>query len=225
MQVQVINVSKRYGEHNVEALRSVCLRVQKGTFVAIMGPSGCGKSTLLNCLSGLDLPTSGEIIIDGQHIERFNEQQLTALRRDKIGFVFQFFNLLSTLTVRENISLPLELAGKWPRQTIAERADQLLALVGLSPRADFYPAQLSGGEMQRAAIARAVIANPQIIVADEPTGNLDTANGQNILELLRSMCKERGETIIMATHSEEAAAFADQIVHMKDGRIVEPAAV
>lgn len=218
--VRISYVSKKYGDHAVEALKSVSLDIPKGRFIALMGPSGCGKSTLLNCIGGIDKPTSGSIIIDESDITLMSEHELTLLRRKKIGFVFQFFNLLSTLTARENVELPLDLAGSLPRQQLRERVDALLSDVGLGERAEFYPAQLSGGEMQRIAVLRAIVHRPQIILADEPTGNLDTQNGLNILEMLKRLCSDRGETILMATHSHEAAEFADQIIHMKDGQIV-----
>jgi putative ABC transport system ATP-binding protein len=219
-QVQLVSVSKHYGEHDVQALRDVSLKIPRGKFIAIMGPSGCGKSTLLNCAGGIDVPDQGQIFIEGTDIAGLKEDELTLLRRDKIGFVFQFFNLLSTLTVRENVQLPLDLRGDCPRKEITERTDQLLREVGLEARADFYPAQLSGGEMQRVAVLRAIIHRPQIIIADEPTGNLDTANGITVLSMLKELCQKRGETILMATHSPEAAAFADLVVQMKDGQVV-----
>lgn len=219
--VIVDRVSKKYGEHNVLALNDVSLSVQCGTFIALMGPSGCGKSTLLNCIGGIDVPTSGSINIDGQNIAAMTEAQLTDLRRRKVGLVFQSFNLLPTLTVKENVELPLELAGDLSVTEMAKRSAALLEEVGLGQRAGFYPSQLSGGEMQRVAVVRSLIHHPRIILADEPTGNLDTENGNTILTLLRSLSRDRGETILMATHSEEAAAFADVIVRMRDGRIVE----
>lgn len=219
--VRVAGVSKKYGEHGVEALRGIDLDIPKGKFIALMGPSGCGKSTLLNCIAGIDKPSAGSIVIDGVDVTSMNEQQLTRLRRDKIGFVFQFFNLLSTLTARENIELPLDLAGGISRADMRTKVDGLLKDVSLLDRAEFYPAQLSGGEMQRIAVLRAIVHSPQIILADEPTGNLDTANGLQILALLKSLSSDRGETILMATHSSEAASFADRIVQMKDGQIID----
>jgi putative ABC transport system ATP-binding protein len=218
--VRIANLSKKYGEHAVEALKGVSLDLLKGKFVALMGPSGCGKSTLLNCIAGVDKPTSGSIIIDGADVTRMDEHALTLLRRQKIGLVFQFFNLLTTLTVRENIELPLDLAGKNSPNDL-KKVDALLSEVGLLERAEFYPAQLSGGEMQRIAVLRAIVHSPQIILADEPTGNLDTTNGLQILTMLKSLCSDRGETILMATHSSEAAAFADTVIQMKDGQIVD----
>jgi len=218
--VRIANVSKKYGDHGVEALKGVSLDIPKGTFVALMGPSGCGKSTLLNCIAGIDRPTSGSIILDETDITIMDDQQMTLLRRQKIGFVFQFFNLLSTLTARENVELPLDLAGG---SSLNKRhaVDALFKEVGLLDRADFYPSQLSGGEMQRVAVLRAIVHGPQIILADEPTGNLDTQNGLQILRMLKALSNEKGETILMATHSLEAAEFADLVVHMKDGAIVE----
>lgn len=220
IQVRFAGVSKHYGEHDVQALRDVSLEIPQGRFVAIMGPSGCGKSTLLNCAGGIDVPDRGQIFIEGRDIASLREDELTLFRRDKIGFVFQFFNLLSTLTVRENVQLPLDLRGGFSRKEISERTDALLEEVGLRERAEFYPSQLSGGEMQRVAILRAIIHRPQIIIADEPTGNLDTANGLTVLAMLKDICTRRHETVLMATHSAEAAEYADMVVHMKDGRIV-----
>jgi putative ABC transport system ATP-binding protein len=219
--VQVVRVCKRYGEHQVDALRNVSLEIQRGKFLALMGPSGCGKSTLLNCIGGLDVVSSGTIIIAGQDLSQLSQVKLTELRRDKIGFVFQFFNLLSTLTVRENVELPLELTGQIPLPVVRARADALLTAVGLEARAGFYPGQLSGGELQRVAVTRAIIHHPQVILADEPTGNLDTESGQLILKTLQQLCREQGHTVLMATHSPDAASFADRTVHMKDGVIVE----
>lgn len=217
--IRIINVSKRYGEHDVQALHDVSLDIPRAKFIAIMGPSGCGKSTLLNCIGGIDRPDTGQIIIEGDDIATFDDQKMTALRRDKIGFVFQFFNLLSTLTVRENVQLPLDLAGAGRAQTRAA-AEKLLAQVGLMERSEFYPSQLSGGEMQRVAVLRAIIHNPLVILADEPTGNLDSVNGENVLRMLKELCSN-GQTVLMATHSPEAAEFADVVIHMRDGAVVE----
>ena len=216
--VQIINVSKRYGEHSVQALRDVNLNLERGQFVALMGPSGCGKSTLLNCIAGIDKPDSGAILIDNSDITKLDERALTLLRQKKIGFVFQFFNLLSTLTVTENIELPLDLAGS-DRKSSTSKSRALLSEIGLLERADFYPSQLSGGEMQRISVLRAIVHRPEIVLADEPTGNLDTVSGSQILGILRALCHDKGETILMATHSQEAASFADVIIHMKDGTI------
>jgi putative ABC transport system ATP-binding protein len=216
--VELCDVSKTYGDHMVKALSEINLSIRQGEFVAIMGPSGCGKSTLLNLIGAIDLPTGGKIVFDGEDILRYSDEQLTTLRRRKIGYVFQFFNLLSTLTVAENVSLPLELDGR-RRHEVGEAVNQILGGVGMEERARFYPAQLSGGEMQRVAIARALIHSPQIILADEPTGNLDTENGTAVLELIRKINREQGRAVVMATHSNEAAGYADRLVNMRDGLI------
>lgn len=213
------NVRKLYngGETPVEAVRGVTMRLEAGDFVALMGPSGCGKSTLLHLCGAMDRPTSGKLIIEGTDIQELNDDRLTKLRRERLGFVFQFFNLLPTLTVRENIELPLQLSGVHD----TNREARLLAeRVGLGHRLGHYPQQLSGGEMQRAAIARAVIHRPAMLIADEPTGNLDSANGENILELLRELNRDLGLTILMATHSQETAAAAKRVLTMRDGVMV-----
>ncbi len=213
------NVRKLYngGETPVEAVRGVTMRLEAGDFVALMGPSGCGKSTLLHLCGAMDRPTSGKLIIEGTDIQELNDDRLTKLRRERLGFVFQFFNLLPTLTVRENIELPLQLSGVHD----TNREARLLAeRVGLGHRLGHYPQQLSGGEMQRAAIARAVIHRPALLIADEPTGNLDSANGENILELLRELNRDLGLTILMATHSQETAAAAKRVLTMRDGVMV-----
>lgn len=175
-----------------------------------MGPSGCGKSTLLNLMGGIDKPSAGQVWFDGQELTALSDEQTTRVRGTKIGFIFQFFNLLSTLTVLENVSLPLELVGRDEREC-RKLATEMLARVGLEKRVDFYPSQLSGGEMQRTAIARALIHRPSLILADEPTGNLDSENGTAVLEMLRSVNSEFKPTIIMATHSQEAANYADEL--------------
>jgi len=219
--IRIEKISKVYEEHHVSALKEIDLTFERGEFVAVMGPSGCGKSTLLNLLAGIDRPSSGKIYIGDTEITQLSDAELTHLRRDKIGFVFQFFNLLSTLTAVENVSLPLELAGKLSGKEIRQRCLDTLEKVSLAGRADFYPSQMSGGEMQRVAIARAIIHAPELIVADEPTGNLDTENGEHVLQLFRELCKEGQHTAIMATHSLEAASYADRTIHIKDGRLVE----
>ena len=220
MILSLSNVRKRYegGEAVVEAVRGVTLSLAAGDFVALMGPSGCGKSTLLHLCGAMDRPSEGELMIEGTDIRRLNDDQLTALRRRRLGFVFQFFNLLPTLTVRENIELPLLLGGA-PADESARRAVSLAERVGLGHRLGHYPQQLSGGEMQRAAIARAVIHEPALLIADEPTGNLDSVNGEKVLELLRELNRDLGLTILMATHSNETAAIASRLVRMRDGLI------
>ena len=215
------NVRKRYegGESPVEAVRGVSIRLESGDFVALMGPSGCGKSTLLHLCGAMDRPSEGELTIAGTNVRQLSDDQLTALRREKLGFVFQFFNLLPTLTVRENIELPLLLAGAAPGES-GQRAGELAERVGLGHRLGHYPAQLSGGEMQRAAIARAVVHKPALLIADEPTGNLDTENGLKVLDLLRELNSDLGLTVLMATHSTETAAIAGRLLMMRDGVLV-----
>lgn len=225
--LEVDNAEKIYegGHGGVAALRGVSFQMEAGDFVALMGPSGCGKSTLLHLMGGMDRPTRGRVMLGGVPLDALDEEALTRLRRKKIGFVFQFFNLLPTLTVIENVALPLMLDGQ-SESRVRDRASKLLDRVGLGPRATHYPAELSGGEMQRAAVARAIIANPQLVLADEPTGNLDTDNGEQVMRLLADLNRELGITIILATHSEEAARFTKRIVRMRDGRILrEPEAV
>jgi putative ABC transport system ATP-binding protein len=199
-------------------LRDVSLEVSRGQFVSIMGPSGSGKSTLMHLIGGLDRPTSGSVRLEGQAIESLSDDELSRFRRRKLGFIFQFFNLLPTLTAIENVALPLLLDGR-PLREVEPRARELLALIGLERRTHHRPDQLSGGEMQRVAIARALVTNPLLILADEPTGNLDTATGTTVLELLRTMARERGHTILMVTHDPRAASFSDRLVRLRDGRI------
>ena len=214
----VERVTKEYktdGEP-VRALNGVSIEIGVGRFIALVGRSGCGKSTLLNLAGALDFPTSGHILLDGTSTGELSEAQLTRLRREKVGFIFQSFQLLHTLTVVENVELPLLLAGHSdPRPRALER----LQSVGLAELADRMTHQLSGGQMQRVAIARALVHSPRILLADEPTGNLDTATGNSILELLRRICTDQGTTILMATHSMESAAFVDKTVRMRDGHI------
>ncbi|MBV9271899.1 MAG: ABC transporter ATP-binding protein [Candidatus Eremiobacteraeota bacterium] len=215
--VDVREASKIY-EGGVVALDSVTLSVAPGDFVALLGPSGCGKSTLLNLFGAIDLPTSGSVRIAGKTTSDLSDDELTLLRRDKVGTIFQFFNLVPTLTIWENVALPLLLQG-CPRNELRERVASAIDRVALNGRASAYPAQASGGELQRAAIARAVIHVPALVLADEPTGNLDSQNGENVLRLLREIA-DAGQTIVMATHSTEAAGYADRAVRMRDGKIV-----
>jgi len=202
----------------LHALRDISLEIEPLAFAAVTGPSGCGKSTLLNLLGGLDQPTSGEITVDGLALHGANDTDLTAYRRGRLGIVFQFFNLLPAMTARENVELPLLLRGDSTR-TARQEALQMLELVGLSPRAEAFPHQMSGGEMQRAAIARALVHRPALLLADEPTGNLDSANAARVLELFQKIASQRLATLIIVTHSTEAAAVADRQIRMMDGRL------
>jgi len=206
------------GTHRVEILRGVDLEVPAGQFVAIMGPSGSGKSTLLGLMAGLDTPTSGSIVLDGVEITGLSEDELAVVRGRKVGFVFQAYQLISTLTAEENVMLPAELAGNGAGSR--ERAMELLAGVGLRDRADHYPVQLSGGEQQRVALARAFMVKPPILMADEPTGNLDSSNGQHVLELLVALNRQERTTLLLVTHDQELASHADRRVLLHDGQIV-----
>jgi len=218
--IEVRELSKCYGEHQVNALRQVSLQIAVGDFVALMGPSGCGKSTLLNILGAIDRPTAGSVLINGENLFEKSEKALTQFRRERMGFIFQSFNLLTTLTVAENVALPLELNPKLKEATRKDSVKSILERVSMSHRANFYPSQLSGGEMQRVAIARALVHRPAIVLADEPTGNLDTENGESILQLLRELSGQDGQTVLMATHSDEAAQSAQRIIQMRDGRML-----
>jgi putative ABC transport system ATP-binding protein len=216
--LRLIDVSKVY-EGGVTAVDHAALEVPAGQFVAIMGRSGSGKSTLLNLIAGIDRPTSGQIWIGEQEVTGLDDDTLTRLRRDRLGIVFQFFNLLTTLDVRENVALPLLLEGIKEREAFA-RADGLVEAVGLGARARSRPASLSGGEMQRAAIARALIHRPALLLADEPTGNLDSRSAAAVLELICRLSAEVGAAVILVTHSAEAAAHAERVLEMSDGRFV-----
>jgi len=213
---------KRYplGEGSVDALRGVSLSVAKGEFVAIMGSSGSGKSTMLHLLGGLDRPTEGSVEIDGINISQLNDEEATLTRRDKTGFVFQFFNLISLLNVAENVGLPFLIAGD-SLSDHRPRIDELLALVGLSDKARHRPDQLSAGEQQRVALARALANEPAILLADEPTGNLDFTTGTEILDLIWDSCDRLGQTIVLVTHEARAAAYADRVLVVRDGSIRE----
>lgn len=210
-------------QREVAAVKGVSLEMETGDFVALRGPSGCGKSTLLHLIGGMDRPTSGVIRLGGVSLDSFGEEALAKLRRKRIGFVFQFFNLLPTLTVAENVALPLMLDGETGREA-QTRATTLLEQVGLEARGSHFPAELSGGEMQRAAVARAIVARPELLLADEPTGSLDTENGEQVMALLARLNRELRISVILATHSEEAARFAKRTIYMRDGlieRVVE----
>lgn len=205
-------------EVQTKALNDVTLQVEQGEFVAIMGPSGCGKSTLLNILGTLDSPTSGSYFFEGKQVDKMTENQLTALRKGNLGFIFQSFNLIDELTVYENVELPLVYLGMKTLQR-KERVNKVLEKVNLLHRANHYPQQLSGGQQQRVAIARAIVTNPHIILADEPTGNLDSVNGNEVMNLLLELNKE-GSTVVMVTHSEENARMAGRLIRMMDGNIL-----
>lgn len=218
--VRGVELARRYGEGEtaVDALRGVSISVGRGDLVAVMGPSGSGKSTLMHVLAGLDKPTSGTVTIGGTEITELDDRDLTLLRREHVGFVFQFFNLLPTLTVDENVALPITIAGDKPDR---QWRDELLARTGLTRRRSHRPSELSGGEQQRVAIARALITRPTILFADEPTGNLDSKTGGEILELIRGSAADYGQTIVMVTHEPRAALIADRIEFLADGLIVK----
>ncbi|MFJ1809903.1 MULTISPECIES: ABC transporter ATP-binding protein [unclassified Streptomyces] len=216
--VQLTSVSRRYGAPGtgVTALDDVTLALPRGSFTAVMGPSGSGKSTLLQCAAGLDRPTSGSVRIDGTELTGLSERRLTLLRRERIGFVFQAFNLLPALTAEQNVALPLRLAGRRPPRAQVRDA---LRQVGLADRAGHRPDRLSGGQQQRVALARAVITRPEVLFGDEPTGALDSATGRQVLTLLRSMVDEAGQTVVMVTHDPLAASYADRVIFLVDGRV------
>jgi putative ABC transport system ATP-binding protein len=222
MVVETEQLTKVYGQGMtvVTALDRVNLRIAPGEFVSVMGPSGCGKSTLLHLLGGLDQPTSGRVVVDGHDLARLTDKVLTELRRRRIGFVFQFYNLIPVLGASDNAALPLILDGVRPAEARA-RAEEWLRRVGLQGRMDHRPDQLSGGEQQRVAIARALVTEPGLILADEPTGNLDTRAGDEIVTLLRQIADEWDRTILMVTHDPRISAYADRIVFLKDGKIVD----
>jgi putative ABC transport system ATP-binding protein len=213
------DVTRRYGQGDtaVDALRGVSVAIPKGQFTAVMGPSGSGKSTLMHILAGLDRPTEGSVTVEGNEITKMGDQQLTLLRRDHIGFIFQFFNLLPMLTAFENIVLPLRIAGRTPEEGWV---DEVIERVGLADRRRHRPSELSGGQQQRVAIARGLVTRPTVMFADEPTGNLDSQTGEEILALLRETVDNFGQTTVMVTHEARAAAMADRILFLADGLIV-----
>lgn len=216
--LEVKNLSKIYGkgETEVKALDNVSFSVEKGEFVAIVGPSGSGKSTLLHILGGVDVPTKGNVIINGEDISRFDETALAIFRRRQIGLIYQFYNLIPILTVEENLTLPLRLDGRKPDN---RQIDYLVKTLGLEKRLDHLPNQLSGGQQQRVSIGRALVNNPALMLADEPTGNLDSENSKEIVALLRKFNKEQNQTVIIITHDERIALAADRIIEIEDGRI------
>ncbi|RLL70659.1 ABC transporter ATP-binding protein [Streptomyces sp. Z26] len=219
--LRLVSVSKTYGtpghpESRTTALDNVSLSLAAGTFTAVMGPSGSGKSTLLQCAAGLDSLDNGVVVVDGAQMAGRTEAQLTKFRRERIGFIFQQYNLLDTLTVLQNVTLPLRTAGKRPRPGHAEH---ILTQVGLGNRLDALPSQLSGGQRQRVAVARALVTNPSVIFGDEPTGALDTRSAKNVLELLRETVRNFGQTVVMVTHDPVAASYADSVLFLADGRL------
>jgi putative ABC transport system ATP-binding protein len=218
------NVGRTYahGARQIMALRNVTLRINAGEFLSVMGPSGSGKSTLLNLIGGLDQPTSGEIFIDDRPLHGISDDELTLIRRRRVGFIFQFFNLLPVLTAAENVALPLLLEGL-PFSKVRSRAEELLAKVGLAERMEHRPEQLSGGEMQRVAVARALVTGPAVLLADEPTGNLDSRTSAEIFSLLKGLHDE-GQTIVMVTHDPKAASYGTRIITLRDGCVAEDAA-
>jgi putative ABC transport system ATP-binding protein len=217
---RAVDLHKTYGEGDaaVEALRGVTVDLVAGEFTAIMGPSGSGKSTLLHCLAGLDTPTNGQVFVGDIDLTLLNDKRLTELRRDKVGFVFQAFNLVPTLNARENITLPLDIAGT---DVDAAWFDEVVATIGIGDRLTHRPSQLSGGQQQRVAGARALVSRPEIVFADEPTGNLDSKSGAELLGFLRSAVKDHGQTIVMVTHDANAARYADRVIFLEDGNVVD----
>jgi putative ABC transport system ATP-binding protein len=220
--VTATDVHRRYGEGAaaVDALAGVSVSFERGRFSAIMGPSGSGKSTLMHILAGLDRPTAGSVVLDGVEITTLDDGDLTRLRRDKLGFIFQFFNLIPVLTAEENIVLPLSIAGE---KVDRDWLDQLVQTVGLSDRLTHHPAELSGGQQQRVAVARALVSRPAVVFADEPTGNLDSKSSEEVLRMLRQSVDDLGQTVVMVTHDPEAASHADRLIVLRDGLVVHDA--
>jgi putative ABC transport system ATP-binding protein len=218
--ISIEKVTRRYGEGDtaVDALRGVSLEIERGKLTAVMGPSGSGKSTLMHILAGLDRPTDGRVVLDGVDITSMSDKKLTIFRRQKIGFVFQFFNLLPMLTAEENVVLPLDIAGE---KVDREWLDELLVTVGIDKRRKHRPSELSGGQQQRVAIARGLVSNPAVLFADEPTGNLDSTTSKDVLRVLRNAVDDLGQTTVMVTHDAGAASMADRILFIADGRIVQ----
>ena len=218
--IEIKNICKSFGigENRTQVLKNISLTVQKGEFISLMGASGSGKSTLLYLLGGLDSPDSGEIILGGKDIARMKDKELSQFRRNELGFAFQFFNLVQNLSVEDNIMLPLIIDGRKPEK-YADRLCEILDVTGLSDKRKSYPHQLSGGQQQRCAVARAVIYEPRILLADEPTGNLDSKSGDDIMKLFRRINKEKGITILIVTHSDKCAVYADRIITLSDGQL------
>jgi ABC-type lipoprotein export system ATPase subunit len=221
--VEVDNVVRAYtiNSERILALKGVSLQVARGSFIALMGRSGSGKTTLLNMIGGLDQPTEGEVTIDGQKLRRMSQEQLTMLRRTRIGFIFQSFALLPILSAWENVEMPLRIAGVVSAKERRKRSEEALALVGLEKWATHRPSEMSGGQQQRVAIARALVAKPRLLLADEPTGELDSTTGRNLMTLLREIVQTEGVTLVMATHDRTIHEFAEDVYHLSDGRIVD----
>jgi putative ABC transport system ATP-binding protein len=223
VELKGIYKSFREGERERIVFRDVSLQIASGEWVFLLGRSGAGKSTLLNLISGIDLPDRGEVIVAGEAMNRQSERARTLFRRNNVGFVFQFYNLIPTLTVEENVLLPLELTGVLTPQ-LRERARDLLEQVGLADRAESFPDRLSGGEQQRVAVARALVHRPKLVLADEPTGNLDAETGRQVLDLFQRLVRQTGTTMVLVTHSGEVARLADRVLTIRDGRLIETAA-
>ena len=223
--IQLSDISRVYrrGADEVHALEHVTLEIPAGRFVALMGPSGSGKSTLLNILAGLDRPSGGQVVVAGQRLNDLDEDELAAFRARSVGFVFQFFNLIPVLNARENLELPL-LLTRLSKAERRARAETALRVVGLEPRAEHFPAQLSGGEQQRVAIARAIVSDPALVVADEPTGDLDAKNAEGVLELLQALRRDFGKTVVIVTHDVRAEKYVDEVHHLDKGVLIAPSA-
>jgi len=219
--IEIKNLYKTYknGVKNVEVLKGINLRISRGKFVCIQGPSGAGKSTLLNLMGTLDKPNQGEVLFEGSDIFRFNEKKITELRNERLGFVFQFYHLLPEFSALENVMLPALIKNWWQRGEVLGCAKKIFSEIGLIDRMQFMPNQLSGGEQQRVAIARALINNPDVLLCDEPTGNLDSQNGLKILDILKTLSRENNTTVVLVTHNREIARVCDEVVYLKDGRL------
>ena len=224
--IEIHDLKKVYtrGRETVEALRGVSLDIAPGEFVSVMGPSGCGKSTLLHLIGGIDRPTGGSVRVNGADLDAASEDELTRFRRDHVGFIFQFYNLLPTLSAQENVELPL-VALKYPRQARRKMARAALDLVGLADRASHRPAELSGGQQQRVAIARALVSNSKVILADEPTGDLDSASAHMVVDIMRELNRDLGLTFVVVTHNPEVGAAGTRIIHLRDGQVVGDEAI
>jgi len=219
--IEIKNLYKAYknGIKNVEVLKGINLKISRGKFVCIQGPSGAGKSTLLNLMGTLDKPDQGEVLFEGRDVFRFNEKKITELRNERLGFVFQFYHLLPEFSALENVMLPALIKNWWQRGEVLGCAKKIFSEIGLMDRMQFMPNQLSGGEQQRVAIARALINNPDVLLCDEPTGNLDSQNGLKILDILKTLSRENNTTVVLVTHNREIARVCDEVVYLKDGRL------